>query len=94
MRIYISGAITNNKDFKKDFENAEVELKKKFLKASIINPSKLKDVFPGGTYEEYMDICLNLLKKCEYIHQINGWEDSQGACIEYGYALAKNISVI
>ena len=39
-------------------------------------------------YLEGLDCCLTLLDKCDKIYMLPGWEDSTGACIEFGYAKA------
>ena len=39
MKIYISGAITNNHDYKEDFERAEDYLQREYPSADIINPA-------------------------------------------------------
>ena len=88
MKIYISGAITNVPDYKENFARAEEKLKAEYPEAEIINPTVL-DALPL-TYDEYMELDLKLLDMCGAIYMLNGWEKSKGACIEYGYALAKD----
>ena len=39
MKIYISGAITNNPNYKEDFERAEDFLQREYPSADIINPA-------------------------------------------------------
>ena len=46
------------------------------------------------TYDEYMEIDLRLLDMCGAIYMLNGFEMSKGACIEYDYALAKDLIVL
>ena len=91
MRIYISGPITNVLDYKEKFERAEQNLKAKYPDAEIINPTVL-DKLPL-TYDEYMELDLRLLGMCEGIYMLKGWEDSKGANLEYGYALAKGKAI-
>ena len=91
MRIYISGPITNVIDYKEKFARAEQNLKAKYPDAEIINPTVL-DKLPL-TYDEYMELDLRLLGMCEGIYMMEGWEDSQGANREYGYALAKGKAI-
>ena len=92
MKIYISGPITNVLDYKEKFERAEQNLKAKYPNAEIINPTVL-DKLPLE-YDEYMKLDLALLDMCDAIYMMNGWEKSKGACIEYGYALAKDLIVL
>lgn len=92
MRIYISGPITNVLDYKEKFARAEQNLKEKYPDAEIINPSVIATL--PLTYDEYMEIDLLLLDMCGAIYMLNGWEMSRGACIEFGYALAKDLIVL
>lgn len=92
MRIYISGAITNDDNYKQKFDNAEKNLINQGYK--VINPSSLDTVLPSGlTYEEYMKIDFCLLDMCDAIYMLKGWENSCGANREYGYALAKDMII-
>ena len=45
-------------------------------------------------YEEYMDMSIMLLNMCDCIFMLNGWQQSRGANREYGYALAKDMTII
>ena len=92
MRIYISGPITNVLDYKDKFSRAERYLKAKYPDSEIINPTVLYKL--PLTYDEYMEMDLRLLDKCGAIYMLNGWEMSRGACIEFGYALAKDLIVL
>ena len=93
MRIYISGAITKDKNYFNHFERVENELKK--LGFSCINPTKVNSNMPDDfTHEDYMKISFALLDMCKTIYMLDGWKDSCGACKEYGYALAKGYSIL
>lgn len=92
MRIYISGPITNVPDYKEKFSKAEQKLKEMHPEADIINPTVLSDL--PLTYDEYMDLDLRLLDMCGAVYMLHGWEKSKGACIEYGYALAKDLIIL
>lgn len=90
MKIYISGAITNNPNYKEDFERAKDFLQKEYPKAEIINPALVNSFLPKSTtHEEYMRMSFCMLDMCDSVYFINGWEDSKGANQEYGYAIAK-----
>lgn len=88
MRIYISGAITNIANFKTNFDEAERKLKKEHPNAEVINPTMI--VLPEScTHEDYMRLDFMLLDLADSIYMLKGWDKSKGACMEYGYAMAK-----
>lgn len=85
MRIYISGPITGTDDFEERFMAAEHKLKELFEDVEVINPTMIK--LPDScTHEEYMAIDFKLLDLCDAIYLLKGWQQSSGACMEYGYA--------
>lgn len=88
-RVYISGPISNNPNFKEDFRKVREQWEE--ADYAVIDPSYLIDVFPGGTHEQYMKICMELLKMADLVYMMDGWENSKGAIIEYGYALSHGI---
>lgn len=93
MRIYISGPITNVLDYKEKFDQAEKHLKAKYPNAEIINPTMI--VLPEScTHEDYMNIDFMLLDLCSAIYLLSGWEWSKGSCMEYGYAVAKDMIIL
>ena len=95
MKVYISGPITGHDDYMERFEEAEQEIRNKFGdNIEVVNPAKVNSMLPKMTWKQYMDICLTILPMCDYIYMMEGWEHSTGACIEYGYALASDISII
>ena len=93
MIIYISGPISNIPDFKDNFEKAEEKLKTEFPGAEIINPTMV--VLPEScTHEDYMRIDFMLLDLADAIYMMKGWELSKGACMEFGYAMAKDLIIL
>lgn len=88
-RIYISGPITNNKNYESQFAEAASYL----LSAGYVpvNPALMARVVPyDATYEEIMNLDLCLLDLCDSIYMLHGWQESKGAMLEYGYAQAKD----
>lgn len=93
MRIYISGAITGIPNFKEIFDKAEKELNNLYPNAEIINPTMI--VLPQTcTHEDYMRIDFLLLDLADAIYMLKGWENSKGACMEYGFAIAKHKEIL
>lgn len=93
MRIFISGAITHNPEYKEQFARAEVYLKAKGYKT--INPATVCSTLPDDlTHSEYMAICFPLLDISDGIYMIDGWRDSKGALMEYGFAIGKGYKVL
>ena len=95
MKIYISGAITNNPNYKEDFERAEDYLQREYPSAYIINPALVNSHLPKSTtHEEYMRMSFCMLDMADAIFMIDGWRKSCGASQEYGYALAKGKMIL
>lgn len=84
MLVYISGKITNNENYKKDFLKAECWLKLNDYK--VVNPSRLIDIFPSLEYAQLMAIDYKLIELCDAIFMLDGWQKSKGACAELSYA--------
>ena len=93
MKIYISGAITGTDDYMERFAKAEKELTAKGY--SVVNPAKVNAQLPEDTsYEEYMRMCFCMLDMADAIFMISNWKTSCGASQEYGYAMAKNMTIM
>ena len=93
MKIYISGPISGVLDFKEKFDLAEKNLKEKYPDAEIINPTMI--VLPSScTHEDYMKIDFMLLDLCNAVYFMPGWDLSKGACMERGYAMAKDLIIL
>lgn len=93
MRIYIAGKITGTDDFMERFADCEKRLTGQGF--SVVNPAAVNNAFPkDATHGEYMRISLVLLDMCDGIYMMQGWEDSPGASMEYGYALAAGKIII
>lgn len=94
MKIYLSGPITGIENYKENFEIAEREACERLSdwEPEIFNPTNI--ILPkDATHEDYMKICMQELAKCDTIYMLNGWQDSRGACREYGYALGRQMAI-
>ena len=91
IKIYISGKITGTTDYIQRFEMAEKVLSKYI----VINPAKVNAQLPmETTWKEYMQMSMTMLKMCNAIYMLKGWEDSKGAVLEYNYALENNYKIM
>ena len=89
MRIYISGQVTGDKNYKYKFKRAEEELSSKYaLFEPKVESMPSKDYLRlnDKNWDECMIECLKCLDSCDTIYMLRDWEDSKGACIEIGYA--------
>lgn len=95
-RIYLSGPIMGHEDYLTEFISAEEKVFADFKgQIEIINPARVLSSLPESvTWKECMRICYMLLDLADTICMLPGWKESAGACIEYGYALAKDLKVI
>lgn len=82
IRVYISGPIAGDKDYKKKFEKVEENLRDSGLE--VVNPAGLD--YAGLNRERILNLDLEFLKLCDTIYMLKGWEKSCGACMEYGFA--------
>ena len=89
--VYIAGPISDcNGNAKENFKKAEENL----LKVPgnvVINPMHL----PAGlSQESYMDICLAMVRACDAIYMLSGWDNSLGAKTEHALAKKLNKNII
>lgn len=98
--IYISGRITKNKNWEKDFQKAEEYLVKLgFSKYEIKNPLNLdkesKEIWGNNpTYVQYMIHDIHELIFCTDIYMLRGWWRSKGARLERHIAKVLGLGII
>ena len=76
MKVYLSGAITGDPNYKQHFAEAEKKLVE--LGYTVCNPCKVTT----ESYEEYLRIDLVELLECNYICYVNDVTTSKGAFLE------------
>lgn len=77
MKIYLSGKITGDSNYKTKFNDMAERLTK--LGYAVYNPSVLPD---GFEYEDYMKIDITALSTCDAIFLLDDWKQSPGAIRE------------
>jgi len=82
LKVYLAGPISKNpKELRHRFNVIAHRLGK--MKIAVLNPASL----PMGLEEsEYMDICCAMIRSCEKVIMLKGWEESEGAMAEYHLA--------
>ena len=101
MKVYISGAITNDPDYMEHFAAAELELLK--MGHIAVNPAKmssiimhqfLEDAKIEYDHDDWLITVMVLLKHCDAIYLISGWDRSQGALQEYQTAKKLGLQIM
>lgn len=90
-KVYISGKITKTEDYQERFDVAARELLAQGYE--VVNPAYEGTKLENASYEDYMRLSFQLLKDCDIIYMLKGWETSPGANQEFGYALAKAMEI-
>lgn len=87
--IYLSGAISGNPDYRKEFAYAEKELVKRGF--SVVNPARRDGC---DTWEEYMRLDIaDLVTKCDAVAIVNDVTNSRGALLEITIARELRLAV-
>ncbi len=88
--FYIAGAFRAKTQWRimqnvRKAEDASLELWK--LGYAVICPHTMTQHFQDECPDEvWLDGCLELLKRCDYIFMLEGWSDSEGSLQEYRLA--------
>lgn len=86
MKIYIAGKITDNPNYKEQFEAVQKALEQEGH--AVMNPAILP---PGFEHHEYMKICYAMIDACDAVYFLDTWEDSKGAKMEMEYVARFNL---
>jgi hypothetical protein len=90
MKVYISGPIKGNDNYVDDFSKAESTLRS--LGYKTVNPVTLPHA-TDATYADYMRVDIIAMLDCDRIYLLRGWEQSQGAKLEFEVAAMCGMSV-
>lgn len=92
MRVYISGAITNNPEYVEQFDAAEKAVVAEGHE--VVNPAKINMPLPESTtHEEFMHVSFALMDLCDTIYMLKSWTNSKGAHMELEYALRHRMPI-
>lgn len=92
--IYISGKVTGTIDYKERFAKAEEKLRERFPDSLIANPVRVTEPVEKFSYATCMDIDLALLRHCDAIYMLRGWDASDGAQIELAFAKMYHLKIL
>ncbi len=82
--VYLSGKISNDPDFKRKFKEWEMHVFSLGAR-KVLNPAHLPD---GWDYDEYMEHCMVMVRRCDVIALLPCWSASKGAQAESAYAFS------
>ena len=89
-RLYLSGPITGVHNYLDIFNKAAASLAMDGYR--VVNPANLCTVMDNkATWDDYMNIDMELLHMCDVLVQLPGWEKSLGCQREYGMALERDM---
>lgn len=97
MKVYISGPITNKNNYRIDFYNRELQLRK--MGYLVCNPATFSQEVESDilyrfgrkpTYNEYMKFAIKKLLDCDAITMLPDWQESKGATAERQIAIVLN----
>lgn len=88
MKVYLSGKITGDPDYKTKFAAMEKKLTEQGYQ--VFNPAVFPNIFE---YEDFMILDFMALSFCEAIYLLKDWKDSKGAVREYKEALRLGLKV-
>ena len=89
MKVYLSGKITGDINYKEKFSSMTDELHS--YGYTVFNPAVLPD---GFEYEDYMSLDLQMLSKCDAIFLLRDWKNSSGAKREYEEANRLGLKIL
>lgn len=91
--VYISGPITGTEDYLERFSMAEVMITKAGYLP--VNPAYICDLLPKNlSHEQYMSIDLPLLRLCDVVYFLKGWEESKGCRTELNEAISHRKTIV
>ena len=90
MKVYISGAISNQANPRPAFDNAAQALRA--AGHEVINPYDLDHSTHGRAWADFMRVDIKALMDCDAVAMLPGWRGSKGASIEC--SLAQDLGMV
>jgi hypothetical protein len=97
MRVYISGPITGHEEDAKERFRKTADYVMNIMDAETIDPELIGRAAAENAdldHEEYMEIAFTLLRMCDAIYLMPGWEDSRGCQMEKVYAENRGMKIL
>ena len=96
-RIYISGGISRDRNYKEKFKEAHFYLLGKY-DCIVINPvhlaNRVENTMQFPQWHDYMRECIHWLTRCNKVYMLKGWWKSRGAKIEWLLAKLLRLDII
>ena len=89
MRLYLSGKITGNENYKEDFAAARAKLENSGY--DVCDPAGF-DLPEDVSWADAMKYDIREMVRCDGVALLPSWEESKGACIEA--RLAKDLGMM
>ncbi|MEY4952373.1 MAG: hypothetical protein RL299_797 [Pseudomonadota bacterium] len=90
--IYIAGPMSGIEDFNRPAFNAYAK-KLKDRGIACFNPAQ-NGLPPEASWASHMRVDIQWLMSCDEIHLLPGWQESRGARLEHGLAVALGMRVL
>lgn len=96
-KVYVSHPYTGNEiENKYDAQCVCVELKEEHPEWCIVNPLDTFDWADSAhlTYDEILEMCIDLMLMCDAVYMCIGWDDSKGCRAERERAVMMGMEVL
>lgn len=80
VKIYISGPISDDPDYKAKFARAQEMLEQ--CGFDVVSPAERVKVSNDKDYTDYLSEALELMLQCDQLYMLKGWSRSTGAKLE------------
>lgn len=89
MRLYLSGAITSDPNYREKFARVQARLEAEGHQ--VISPLILPE---GLAQNEYLHVDFALIDICEGVYFMKDWTSSEGAQLEWYHAMRENKEIL